>query len=171
VDDSSRALVEITSNARLRGYSPERRNDMPYFDNIQIFYDLLVGVFDNLMSDEVIRQRALDSKLLVKFAYVNPVGEYWIDCRGEEVKVYPGGPPEEMTPDATLSMELDTAHAFWCGQLNLLGALSSGDIEADGSVPKLLKMLPVIKPAYAIYVDLLKEKGLEDLIIEEDEED
>jgi hypothetical protein len=144
---------------------------MAYFDDIQVFYDLLVGVFDDLMQDPAIRQKALDSNLLVKFVYREPEGEYWIDCRGDEVEVYPGGPPEEMVPDASLSMELDTAHAFWCGQLNLLGALSSGEIEADGSVPKLLKMLPVIKPAYAIYVDLLKKKGLDDLIIEEEEED
>jgi putative sterol carrier protein len=144
---------------------------MPYFDDIQVFYDLLVGTFDDLMKDDVIRQKALDSNLLVKFAYREPEGEYWIDCRGDEVKVYPGGPPEEWTPDATLSMELDTAHAFWCGQLNLLGALSSGDIDAEGSVPKLLKMLPVIKPSYAIYIKLLTDKGLEDLIIEEEEED
>jgi hypothetical protein len=144
---------------------------MPYFEDIQVFYDLLVAVFDTLMKDDAIRQKALDSNLLVKFAYVNPVGEYWIDCRGDEVKVYPGGPPEELEPDATLSMELDTAHVFWCGQLNLLGALSSGEIQAEGSVPKLLKMLPVIKPAYDIYTGLLEEKGLEDLIIEEEEED
>jgi putative sterol carrier protein len=149
----------------------ERRNDMPYFSDIQVFYDLLVGVFDELMQDDAIRQKALDSKLLVKFAYREPEGEYWIDCRGDKVEVYPGVPPEAWEPDATLSMELDTAHAFWCGQLNLLGAMSSGEIEADGSVPKLLKMLPVIKPAYAVYVGLLKKKGLDDLIIEEEEED
>jgi hypothetical protein len=144
---------------------------MPYFDDVQVFYDLLVGVFDELMSNDVIRQKALESNLLVKFDYREPVGEYWIDCRGDEVKVYPGGPPEELTPDATLAMELDTAHAFWCGQLNLLGALSSGEIDAEGSVPKLLKMLPIIKPAYDVYIGLLKDKGLEDLIIEEEEED
>jgi len=144
---------------------------MPYFDDINVFYDLLVGVFDTLMKDPAIRQKALDSKLLVKFAYRNPEGEYWIDCRGDEVKVYPGGFTGEGEPDAVLSMELDTAHAFWCGQLNLLGALSSGEIEAEGSVPRLLKMLPVIKPAYDVYVGLLREKGLEDLIIEEEEED
>ena len=149
----------------------ERRNEMPYFEDINVFYDLLVGVFDDLMTDGAIRQKALDSGLLVKFVYRNPVGEYWIDCRGDEVKVYPGSFPEDTPPDASLSMELDTAHVFWCGQLNLLGALSSGEIDAEGSVPKLLKMLPVIKPAYAIYNRLLKEKGLEDLIIEEEEED
>lgn len=143
---------------------------MPYFDDINVFYDLLVGVFEQLMQDPAIRAKALDSKLLVKFVYRNPEGEYWVDCTGDEVKVYPGGPPQEMTPDATMTMELDTAHAFWCGQLNLLGALSSGEIEAEGSMPRLLKMLPVIKPAYAVYVNLLKEKGLEHLIIEEEED-
>ena len=144
---------------------------MPYFDDINVFYDLLVGVFDELMQDPAIRQKALDSDLLVQFVYRNPEGEYWVDCKGEnEVKVYPGGPPEEMTPDAVMYMELDTAHKFWCGQLNLLGALSSGEIEAEGSMPRLLKMLPVIKPAYEVYNNLLRERGLEDLIIEEEED-
>lgn len=144
---------------------------MPYFEDIRVFYDLLVGVFDELMKDSQIRRKALDSKLQVKFVYREPEGEFWVDCRGEEVKVYPGGPREEMTPDAVMSMELDTAHRFWCGQLNLLGALSSGEIEAEGSMPRLLKMLPVIKPAYDIYKNLLREKGLEHLIVEEEEED
>jgi SCP-2 sterol transfer family len=151
--------------------SSREEEDMPYFTDINVFYDLLVGVFDELMADPAIKKKALDSGLLVRFVYREPEGEYWIDCRGDDVDVYPGGPPEEWYPDATLSMELDTAHAFWCGQLNLLGALSSGEIEAEGSMPRLLKMLPVIKPAYAVYVGLLSKKGLEDLIIEEEEED
>lgn len=144
---------------------------MPYFQDIRVFYDLLTGVFEALMRDPEIRRRALDSKLLVRFVYRNPEGEFWVDCRGEEVKVYPGGPEEEMSPDAVMSMELDIAHRFWCGQLNLLGALSSGEIEAEGSMPRLLKMLPVIKPAYDIYKSLLREKGLESLVVEEEEED
>lgn len=144
---------------------------MPYFDDVNVFYDLLVGVFDELMGDPNIRQKALDSNLVVKFLYSNPEGEYWIDCSGDdEVKVYPGGPDKELTPDAVMSMELDTAHLFWLGQLNLLGALSSGDIEAEGSMPRLLKMLPVIKPAYAVYTDLLRKKGMDELIIEEEED-
>ena len=139
---------------------------MPYFDDINVFYDLLVGVFEELMQDPNLRQKALDSNLLVKFVYRNPEGEYWIDCRGDEVKAYPGGPPEEMVPDATMTMDLDTAHVFWCGQLNLLGALSSGEIEAEGSMPRLLKMLPIIKPAYVVYTDLLRERGMGDLVVE-----
>ncbi len=148
-----------------------KEDAMPYFDDVRVFYDLLVGVFDALMKDPQIRQKALDSKLLVRFVYRNPEGEAWVDCRGEEVKVYTGGFPGEATPDASMSMELDTAHRFWCGELNLLGALSSGEIEAEGSMPRLLKMLPVIKPAYDVYKNLLREKGLEHLIVGEEEEE
>lgn len=154
-----------------RGRANGKEDAMPYFDDIRVFYDLLVGVFDALMEDPQIRQKALDSKLLVRFVYRNPEGEAWVDCRGDEVKVYPGGFPEEATPDASMSMELDTAHRFWCGELNLLGALSSGEIEAEGSMPRLLKMLPVIKPAYETYKNLLREKGLEHLIVGEEEEE
>ncbi len=142
---------------------------MPYFDDVNVFYDLLQGVFEALMSNPDIAQKAKDSKMVVRFIYRNPEGEYWIDTTGEEVKTYPGVTPEGLTADATMSMELDTAHKFWCGKLNLLGALSSGEIEAEGSMPRLLKMLPVIKPAYEVYNNLLREKGLEHLIIEDED--
>jgi putative sterol carrier protein len=150
--------------------SERRRNTMPYFDDVNVFYDLLVGTFDELMKDPEMVQKALDSNLTVRFIYRNPEGEFWIDNKGDEVMLYPGGPDEERELDATMIMDLDTAHAFWCGQLNLLGALSSGEIEAEGSMPRLLKMLPVMKPAYGVYVGLLEKKGLEDLIIEEEED-
>jgi putative sterol carrier protein len=143
---------------------------MAYFSDPQPFYDLLVGVFDRLMSDPNIAQKAKDSQLIVRFVYKNPEGEFWVDCTDPEgVKVYPGKPGKDLTPDAVMSMELDTAHAFWCGKLNLLGALSSGEIEAEGSMPRLLKLLPVIKPAYDVYNNLLDEKGLSDLKIEDEE--
>jgi putative sterol carrier protein len=143
---------------------------MPYFDDINVFYDLLAKVFDELMKDPAIERKALDSKLTVKFVYRNPDGEFWVDCKGDKVKVYPGGPDQELPLDATMIMELDTAHKFWCGKLNLLGALSSGEIEAEGSMPRLLKMLPVIKPAYDVYKRLLEERGMQDLILEDEEE-
>jgi hypothetical protein len=51
--------------------------------------------------------------------------------------------------------------------------MSSGEIVSEGSVPRLLKLLPVIKPAYAIYNGLLDARGLGDLkiVLEDDEDD
>jgi alkyl sulfatase BDS1-like metallo-beta-lactamase superfamily hydrolase len=136
---------------------------MPYFSDIQPFYDALGELFEKLSSDPVIKEKALASKLLVHFIYSDPDGEVWIDCRGDDMLLLTG--PKDFTDsDATLRMATDTAHKFWLGKLNLIKALTSGEIESEGSVPKLLKMLPVIKPAFKIYPEILKEKGLESII-------
>lgn len=131
---------------------------MPYFTEIQPFYDALIELFNRLMKDPAVKQKAMDSKLVVNFRYSDPDGEVWIDCTGEEVKVLPG--KQDLTADATLDMSTDTAHKFWLGKLNLIKALTSGEIESEGSVPKLLKLLPVIKPAFKIYPEILTEMGL-----------
>ena len=145
---------------------------MPYFTDFNTLSDLIEETFVELMKDPAIKAKALESKLTVRFDYRNPDGELWVDCKTDEVVTIPHKPDHEMELDAVLSMESDVAHAFWCGKLNLLGAMSSGDIVSEGSVPRLLKLLPVIKPAYGIYNNLLDAKGMGDLkIVDEDEED
>ena len=131
---------------------------MPYFSDIQPFYDCLIELFDKLMEDPVVEGKALDSKLTVRFDFRDPDGEMWIDCTGDKVKLVPGS--QEMTADAALAMDADTAHKFWLGKLNLIKSLTSGEIASEGSVPKLLKLLPVIKPAFKIYPEVLTEMGL-----------
>jgi len=135
---------------------------LPYFTNIQDLYDVADELFGKLSEDKKIKQKALDSKLIVRFVYQNPDGELWVDCTGDDIKVVPGAC--ELSPDATLTMETDVAHLFWMGKLNLIKSLSNGEIQSEGSIPKMLKMLPVIKPAFKIYPELLKERGLESIL-------
>ncbi len=135
---------------------------MPYYSDIQDLYDVAVELFARLSEDRNIKKKALDSKLVVRFVYREPAGELWIDCTGDEIAVLPGA--RQLKPDATLTMDVDVAHLFWLGKLNLIKSLSTGEIESEGSVPRLLKMLPVIKPAYSIYPEILKEKGLESIV-------
>lgn len=135
---------------------------MPYFSDIQPFYDCITELFDRLSGDPDIKAKALASKLIVTFVYHDPDGEVWIDCTGDEMKLTPG--KLDLEADATLKMSTDTAHKFWLGKLNLIKALTSGEIESEGSVPRMLKLLPVIKPAFKIYPEILKEKGLGSIV-------
>lgn len=135
---------------------------MPYFSDIQPLYEMLDELFVRLSKDPVIKEKALASKLVVCFNYRDPDGQLWIDCTGDEIVLKPG--KQDMTPDATLSMDTDVAHKFWLGKLNLIKSLTSGEIESDGSVPRMLKLLPAIKPAFGIYPEILKEKGMEELV-------
>jgi putative sterol carrier protein len=64
----------------------------------------------------------------------------------------------------TMSMEADTAHRFWLGQVNVTVALARGQIKASGPVAKILKLVPLAKPIFPRYKAQLEADGREDLI-------
>ena len=70
----------------------------------------------------------------------------------------------EMEPEVVMSMEADTAHRFWLGKVNVTVALARGQIKASGPVAKILKLVPLTKPAFPRYKALLEAMGREDLV-------
>jgi len=56
-------------------------------------------------------------------------------------------------------MKADIAHKFWFGKVNLTMALTRRQMVAKGPIPKILKLLPAIKPSYAMYPKYLDENG------------
>jgi putative sterol carrier protein len=71
-----------------------------------------------------------------------------------------------MEPEVTMSMDADTAHKFWLGEVNVTVALARGQIKANGPVAKILKLVPLTKPIYPRYKALLEEQGRTDLVVE-----
>jgi putative sterol carrier protein len=63
-----------------------------------------------------------------------------------------------MSPDITLIMRADTADKFWRGDYNLTVGLAKGEVKAKGPVNKILKMVPLTKPLFPVYRDLVAEK-------------
>jgi hypothetical protein len=73
--------------------------------------------------------------------------------------------PSDLKGDIVMRMKADVAHAFWHGKVNLMAALSKKQIVAQGSIPKILKLLPAVQPLYQLYPKLLKEKGYGNMIM------
>ena len=71
----------------------------------------------------------------------------------------------DLKPDVSMSMKADVSHEFWHGKVNLVAALSKKQIVAEGSIPKILKLLPAVQPLYKIYPVLLKKKGSGDKVL------
>ena len=67
-------------------------------------------------------------------------------------------------PEVVLQLDADTAHRFWLGDLNVAVALARGDIRARGPVAKILKIVPLVKPAFQRYRRQLETDGREDLL-------
>ena len=118
--------------------------------------------------DPQIGKKLADSKLMLRFSYTEPDCVISVNCQDPPKK--PGYFVEwsrgdgGITPEVEMSMKADVAHQFWLGQVNLLAAITRRQIVARGPIPKILKLLPVIKPAYEQYKQLLEKKGYKDLI-------
>jgi putative sterol carrier protein len=63
-------------------------------------------------------------------------------------------------PDITLSMPADIADRFWRGRYNLAVGLARSEVKAKGPVNKILKLVPLTKPLFPVYLDLIALKDL-----------
>ena len=132
---------------------------MPVFKDAAQLYDVLGALFTRLKDDPVMGPAVLKSGLVIRFKYSEPESEITIDASKAPVELFFG--PCDRKPTVDMSMKADTAHQFWLEKVNLVAALTRGTIVAKGPVASIMKLLPIIKPAYKIYPAILKEKGLE----------
>ena len=65
-----------------------------------------------------------------------------------------------------MTMKADFAHYFWHGKANLLQALTRREVVAKGNIPKVLKLLPILEPAYQLYPQFLSEKGYAKIVVD-----
>ena len=59
-----------------------------------------------------------------------------------------------------MTLDGDTCHKFWLKQIKMPVALAKGLIKAKGPMPKVLKLLPLLKPAYEAYPAIAQKNGL-----------
>ncbi len=133
------------------------------FKDSEMVYDILVDFYQMLDKDPGIGPSLRKTNLCIQFRYANPEAIITIDATGDTTQILKG--QFDGDPEVTMSMDADFAHKFWHGKANLITALTRRQVVAKGNVPKTLKLLPVLKPAFDLYPDFLRDKGLEHLII------
>jgi alcohol dehydrogenase len=160
-DTTVTPLPVTPADLRPAGAAVEAREFRNVFPDSETLYRVLGGFFERLKVDPQIGGPLKNSRLCVQFAFENPTATMTIDARGEEVRIYRGA-EFSGEPEVTMRMSADFAHAFWHGQVNLVSALTRRQVVAKGNVPKTLKLLPILKPAYALYPRYLAEIGMQD---------
>jgi len=136
---------------------------MSYFKDSQDLEKVLGGFFQELTQEPKIGEKLKNSKLIIRFSYTEPSLTLTIDCSQDPIKILAND--TTLKPEVEMSMKADTAHRFWFGKVNLLAALTRREMVAKGPIPKVLKLLPVIKPAYDLYPKYLEKQGLDSLKI------
>jgi putative sterol carrier protein len=136
---------------------------LAYFKDAQDVYDTIGKLFADLAVDDELAPKFRKADTIVQYQYREP--ESTITVRLQE-----GQPGDvdfgetDMDPEVVMSMEADTAHRFWLGQVNVTVALARGQIKAKGPVAKILKLVPLTKPVFPRYKAQLESDGRSDLV-------
>ena len=136
---------------------------MPYFKDDQEVYKYIGKLFQDLADDDELGPKFRKADTIVQYKYSNPDSSITVKMKdGEDGQVDFG--ETEMDPEIVMSMEADTAHRFWLGKVNVTMALAKGQMKAKGPVPKILKLVPLTKPVFPRYKEMLEQDGRDDLL-------
>ena len=96
------------------------------------------------------------SGIKIRFAYFN---ESWnndvvltADCSKDPIHLQFGA--SDIEPAVTMRMHSDTARKFWLQKLNLMTAVTKGDISVSGNISEAMALLPAIKPGFALFKEV-----------------
>jgi putative sterol carrier protein len=136
---------------------------MALFKDSDEVYATIGKLFVDLASDEEMAAQFRRANTVVQYRYSDPDAVITVRLReGEPGQVDFG--ETELEPEVTMTMATEVAHRFWLGQVNVAQALARGEIKAQGPVAKILKLVPLTKPAFPRYKALLEEQGRDDLV-------
>lgn len=132
------------------------------FANAEELYKIFQLTLDKVMKDEKLNESLGAGDMVVGLKVPNLDAFITLELKGSLKASY--GPPT-MKIDVTAANDDEIFVKFWQGKLNLMMAMTKGQVKTQGAVTKMLKLLPKIGPVYKFFVESLKEAGREDLVI------
>jgi putative sterol carrier protein len=136
---------------------------MAYFKDADEVYATIGKLFRDLKDDEELAPKFRKANTIVQYRYREPESTITVKLiEGEDGQVDFGDTLLE--PEVVMTMEADTAHRFWLGEVNVTVALARGQMKAKGPVAKILKLVPLVKPVFPRYRRQLEETGRRDLL-------
>jgi putative sterol carrier protein len=136
---------------------------LAYFKDADEVYAYIGRLFEELAQDEELAPRFRKANTIVQYEYRNPESQITVSLReGEDGRVDFGD--TAMEPEVVMTMDADTAHRFWLGEVNVTVAMARGQMKAKGPVAKILKLVPLVKPVFPRYRRMLEEAGRGDLL-------
>jgi putative sterol carrier protein len=119
-------------------------------------------MFETAVTDPTFIEATKDSELVIRLTQTDPAAVILIDFPGQKVTCGDAALGAPATVD--LRMSSDDSHKFWLGKLNFTLALAQRKVKMEGSRTKALKLLPLTKPLFATYEELLRAAGRQDLL-------
>jgi putative sterol carrier protein len=136
---------------------------MPYFKDADEVYATIGRLFEDLAEHDELAPKFRKANTIVQYRYREPESRITVKLiEGEDGQVDCG--ETALEPEVVMTMDADTAHRFWLGQVNITVALARGQMKAKGPVAKILKLVPLVKPVFPRYRRQLEDAGRQDLL-------
>lgn len=121
----------------------------------------LGGIFEIAFADPEIGPKLKDTGIVLKTVYSDPPAVILIDTVNGVVTEGDADSPAT----AQMSMAADVGNAYWQGKVNLPLAMAKSKVKVQGNVASLLKLSPLGKKLYPLYIEKLRADGRDDLVV------
>ena len=132
---------------------------MPVFENKQKLQEVLGTLFVTLMGDPDVGPKFNKANVIIKYNITAPDATLWVIPGVDPAKSVIWG-ATDFKADVEMTLSGDTCHKFWLKHISMPVALAKGLVKTKGPLPKVLKLLPLLKPAYDMYPAHAKAHGL-----------
>ena len=125
---------------------------MSLFRDTRHMYEFLEDLWKYIVFESGLGEKMKKDNASLKYVISDPDGYLFVDAEN----VITG---KAANRDAVITMELsgDTIIGFWTKQLSLPVALATRKIKTRGPIPRVLKLLPALKPVYEIFPEYCKK--------------
>ncbi|MGV0715528.1 SCP2 sterol-binding domain-containing protein [Mycolicibacterium sp. XJ662] len=132
---------------------------MAEFQSAEQLQQFVTPFLRQLVSDPELRPKFVAGDTSFRVQYTDPDEVFMLDCTVDPPVVFDGDDAAGREAEVLLTMSASDAHRFWLGKLNVPMAIARRKVKVEGSVPKLLKLLPAITPAFDRYREYADANG------------
>ena len=134
-----------------------------YYKSKEEFVKILSELWERIFKTPEIVNAISGVKIITKFHFTDFETDLYIDNKGDTPRYY-WDPDEAVGFDVEMIQSSEISHKFWMEDLNVPLAIAGRKVIAKGSVQKALKLIPALKPAFALYPEVLRDIGRSDLL-------
>ena len=140
-----------------------------YYRDTEHLFEIYGTFLNRILTDERIGPKMAKAGIIIRFIYTDPDCEITIDLKnlpadpGYFGTFYLG--PCDVKEEVWSKQSADHSHRFWHGLENPIASVARGKVKQGGNVIKMLKLLPVVKPAFRMFPVVLEEMGYGDLVL------
>jgi len=140
-----------------------------YYRDADHLYEIYGHFMERILSDPKIGPKMAKAGIIIRFIYTDPDTEVTIDLKNPPARegmygsYYLG--PCERKADVWSKQAADFSHSFWHGHENPVAAVARGKVKQGGKITAMMKLLPVVRPAFRMFPVVLEEMGCGDLVI------